>query len=188
MGGISLRTSCDSARTRLTRSVDHSPGSIPLSRSSFRNVTIAVRWFASGKKCFPTSACIQSAHCSGSGRSVGNSSRTRSDRRFSLARSPFAVQERLVVWIVVVMAVCSQKLRIPEFEVLRLDRRKIRDTRGWIRRVCHSLHTPTHSIYITCVGDMRIRFLISYLASQKTAFNSRRYPTEADCYRRLSTG
>jgi len=33
-------------------------------------------------------------------------------------------KERLVVWIVVVMAICSQKLRISEFEVLRLDRRK----------------------------------------------------------------
>jgi len=187
MGGISLRTSCDSARTRLTRSVDHSPGSIPLSRSSFRNVTIAVRWFASGKKCFPTSACIQSAHCSGSGRSV-----------WELLENPFeiAVLTRQISfrcsrndssWIVVVMAVCSQKLRIPEFEVLRLDRRKIRDTRGWIRRVCHSLHTPTHSIYITCGGHAYpVPHQLS--ASQKTAFNSRRYPTEADCYRRLSTG
>jgi len=152
-GRYLFRTSCDSARTRLTRSVDHSPGSIPLSRSSFRNVTIAVRWFASGKKCFPTSACIQSAHCSGSGRSVGNSSRTRSRSPFLTRQISLSLfKERLVVWIVVVMAVCSQKLRIPEFEVLRLDRRKIRDTRGWIRRVCHSLHTPTHSIYITCGG------------------------------------
>jgi len=68
-------------------------------------------------------------------------------------------KERLVVWIVVVMAICSQELRISNLKFsASIDERSVIRGAGSVESVIR--YTPQLIRSTLLVGDMRIRLLI----------------------------